>query len=372
MKNISSIKNVPFGDLRRRYQAIKSEVDAAIARVLESGWYILGEELARFENQFAAYLNVQHAIGVGSGTEALHLALVASGVQLGDEVITVPNTAVPTISAISFANATPVFVDIDLQTYCMDVSKIEAKITVRTKAIIPVHLYGNVCNMQAIMDIAQKHGLAVIEDACQAHGAERLGKKAGTFGDFGCFSFYPSKNLGGFGDGGMVVTNDIQKAEKIRLLRNYGQTKRYYHQSIGFNSRLDDMQAALLAVQLPHLDEWNRRRREIASLYGKHITNGRITLPQEQKDVFHIFHLYVIRCKERDRLREYLFQKGIGTQIHYPIPCHLQEAYRSLGFGKGTCPIAEEYAAEILSLPIYPELTDEEVAYVAEMINQFE
>jgi len=363
--------NVPFGDLKRRYQAIKSEVDAATARVLESGWYILGEELARFESQFADYLRVPYAIGVGSGTEALHLALVACGVRQGDEVITVPNTAVPTISAISFANATPVFVDIDPQTYCMDVSKIEAKITRRTKVIMPVHLYGNVCDLPAIMAVAQKRGLAVIEDACQAHGAGRLDKKAGTFGDFGCFSFYPSKNLGAFGDGGMVVTNDAHKAEQIRLLRNYGQTKRYYHQSIGFNSRLDDLQAALLAAQLPHLDAWNRRRRGIASLYSEHITNLRIRLPQEQKDTFHVFHLYVIRCKERDRLREYLSQKGIGTQIHYPIPCHLQEAYRSLGFGKGTCPVAEEYAGEILSLPIYPELTDEEVIYVAEIINQF-
>ncbi len=372
MNIISPKINVPFGDLKRRYHSIKSEVDAATTRVLESGWYILGEELARFETQFASYLDVRHAIGVGSGTEALHLALVAAGVQQGDEVITVPNTAVPTISAISFANATPVFVDVHPQTYCMDVSKIEARITARTKAIMPVHLYGNVCDMPAIMAIAQEHGLAVIEDACQAHGAERAGKKAGTFGDFGCFSFYPSKNLGGFGDGGMVVTHDAQKAEQIRLLRNYGQTKRYYHQTIGFNSRLDDMQAALLAVQLPHLDKWNRRRQEIASLYGKYITNRQMTLPQEQKDVFHIFHLYVIRWKERDRLREYLSQKGIGTQIHYPIPCHLQEAYRSLGLGKGTCPVAEGYATEILSLPIYPELVDEEVIYVAEMINQFE
>jgi dTDP-4-amino-4,6-dideoxygalactose transaminase len=372
MNQATSKITVPFGDLKRRYQALKGEIDETVARVLESGWYILGEELAKFESHYAKYLHTSQAIGVGSGTEALHLALVACGVQSGDEVITVTNTAVPTISAITFANAMPVFVDIDPKSFCMNAGKIEEKITSRTKAIIPVHLYGQACDMPAIMAVAEKHGLRIIEDACQAHGAEFAGKKAGTFGDYGCFSFYPSKNLGAFGDGGIVVTNDQQKAEQIRLLRNYGQTKRYYHQTKGFNSRLDDMQAALLAVQLPHLEAWNKRRREVAAIYTKHVRNKKIVVPSTHKDAFHVFHLYVIRCTERDRLREYLAEKGIGTQIHYPIPCHLQEAYKDLRLGKGTCPAAERCAEEILSLPIYPELTDEEALYVSEIINQFD
>ncbi|HNW60480.1 MAG TPA: DegT/DnrJ/EryC1/StrS family aminotransferase [bacterium] len=363
---------VPFGDMTRHYLAIQAEIDAAVSRVLHSGWFVLGHEVQAFEAAFAHYLGVRHAIGVGSGTEALHLALVASGIQPGDEVLTVPNTAVPTLSAISFAQAIPVMVDIEPDSFCIDVRRIEEKITPRTRAIIPVHLYGNACRIEEVMAIARHHNLTVIEDACQAHGARRNGRIVGTLGAYGCYSFYPSKNLGAFGDGGMVVTDDDARAQQILLLRNYGQIERYYHEIKGFNSRLDDMQAAILAAQLPHLEEWNRRRREIAALYDRAITHPGITLPRQQEGSEHVYHLYVVRCSRRDALRRYLADHGIGTQIHYPVPCHLQNAYRDLGAGPGTCPVAEQYAGEVLSLPIYPEMRDEEVLHVAATINQFE
>lgn len=363
---------VPFGDLTRHYLAIKSEIDAAVNRVLASGWFVLGSELRAFEEAFAAHIGVRHAIGVGSGTEAIHLALVASGVQPGDEVITVPNTAVPTLSAISFAGATPVLVDVDPDSFCIDPGLIEQKISARTRAIIPVHLYGNCCRMDEVMAVAGRHNLAVIEDACQAHGAVYQGKRTGTFGAYGCFSFYPSKNLGAFGDGGMVVTDDDQRAEQIVLLRNYGQLERYYHEIKGFNSRLDEMQAAILSAQLPHLESWNRRRREIAVLYSHAISHPAVRLPRQQEGSGHVFHLYVVRCQARDALRRHLADHGIGTQIHYPVPCHLQNAYKDPGVPAGSYPVAEQCAAEVLSLPIYPELSDDEVRYVAETINQFQ
>jgi len=363
---------VPFGDLTRHYLAIKSEIDAAVNRVLASGWFVLGIELRAFEEAFAAHIGVRHAIGVGSGTEAIHLALVASGVQPGDEVITVPNTAVPTLSAISFAGATPVLVDVDPDSFCIDPDLIEQKISARTRAIIPVHLYGNCCRMDEVMAVAGRHNLAVIEDACQAHGAVYQGKRTGTFGAYGCFSFYPSKNIGAFGDGGMVVTDDDQRAEQIVLLRNYGQLERYYHEIKGFNSRLDEMQAAILSAQLPHLESWNRRRREIAVLYSHAISHPAVRLPRQQEGSGHVFHLYVVRCQARDALRRHLADHGIGTQIHYPVPCHLQNAYKDPGVPAGSYPVAEQCAAEVLSLPIYPELSDDEVRYVAETINQFQ
>lgn len=363
---------VPFGDLNRHYQAVKGDIDQAVQRVLESGWFVLGKEGSDFEKAFAGYIGARHAIGVGSGTEALHLGLVACGVGPGDEVLTVPNTAVPTLSAISFAGARPVFVDIDPHTFCMDAKAVEAAITPATRAIIPVHLYGNACHMEAIMAVANRHGLAVVEDACQAHGARFHGKTVGTFGAYGCFSFYPSKNLGAFGDGGMVVTDDDERAQQIILLRNYGQLERYYHEIKGFNSRLDEMQAAILAAQLPHLDRWNERRREIASLYNRTITHSDVTLPQQQEESWHVFHLYVIRSPQRDRLRQYLSENGIGTQIHYPVPCHRQNAYADLALAVGSYPVAEQMAREILSLPIYPEMSDAEVLHVAGIINRFQ
>lgn len=365
------MEKIPFGDLHRHYLAIQRDIDAAIERVLKSGWFVLGREGERFEQEFARFLGGGYAAGVGSGTEALHLALVACDFQPGDQVLTVANTAVPTINAISFAGLEPVFVDIDPESYCIDASRLESSLTPRTRAIVPVHLFGNVCEMETITAFAEKHGLVVIEDACQAHGASYRGRRAGTIGRFGCFSFYPSKNLGAFGDGGLVYSSDPSSVERIRLLRNYGQVRRYHHQIEGFNSRLDEMQAAILSAQLPYLEKWNERRRQIAGLYERSINHPLISKPRQQPDRSHVFHLYVIRCAQRDRLRTHLESRGIGTQIHYPVPCHLQNAYRRLGLRPGSFPVAEKYADEILSLPIYPELDDEQVLSVAEAINQF-
>ena len=364
--------NIPFGDLKRHYAAIKSEVDQAVHRVLDSGWYILGNELAQFEKEFAEWLGVKAAVGVGSGTEALHLALLAAGVKPGDQVITVANTAVPTLSAISAAQAIPVFVEVDKDTYCMDAAKISAVITERTKAIIPVHLYGNACDMPAIIKIAEMHQLKVIEDCAQAHGAQFDGRVVGTFGDFGCFSFYPSKNLGAFGDAGMIVTNAVEKAKDLAMLRNYGQSERYYHDTIGINSRLDEMQAAILAVQLPHLSGWTKRRQEIATIFNESISNPGIITPKVDAGVQHVYHLYVIRTDQRDALREHLADNGVGAQIHYPVPCHLQKAYEFLGKKSGSLPNTEKYAGQVLSLPNYPELSDDQVLYICDVVNRFQ
>ncbi len=364
-------REIPFGDLKRHYAEIKPRIDDAVLRVLESGWYILGKELEHFEKEFADYTSASFAIGVGSGTEALHLALVAAGVEPGDEVITVANTAVPTLSAISFAQGIPVFVEIDPDSYCMDASRIEAAITPKTKAIVPVHLYGHACDMPFIMEIAEKHNLKVIEDCAQAHGARVGDQMVGTFGDFGCFSFYPSKNLGAFGDAGMVTTNNAANADAIVKLRNYGQSKRYYHDSIGFNSRLDELQAAILSTQLEFLPAWTTRRREIARLFYKNISNKNIYLPRVKDGVEHVYHLFVIRHPRRDELRLHLEEHGIGSQIHYPVPCHLQQAYEFLGVPKGRLPITENYAQTVLSLPNYPELTDNEILYICDVLNKF-
>jgi len=363
--------NIPFGDLKRHYAGIKNEIDRAVQRVLDSGWYILGGELKSFEDKFARWLGVDYAVGVGSGTEALHLALVAAGVDRGDEVITVANTAVPTLSAISFAGARPVFVDVDPVSFCMDASKIEAAVTEKTKAVVPVHLYGHACDMPAIMAVAKKHNLKVIEDCAQAHGAQIDGRTVGTFGDYGCFSFYPSKNLGAFGDAGLVVANSDAGAEQIRMLRNYGQSRRYYHDIVGFNSRLDEMQAAILAAQLPFLHGWTRRRQEIAGIYSANIANADIQTPEVAGRVYHVYHLYVIRTARRDALRRHLAEQGIGAQIHYPVPCHLQKAYDFLGYKKGSLPVTERCADEVLSLPNYPELTDDQVLSVCDALNTF-
>ncbi|MBN1559547.1 DegT/DnrJ/EryC1/StrS family aminotransferase [candidate division KSB1 bacterium] len=365
------MRDIPFGNLKRHYASIRDEIDAAVHRVLESGWYILGNELSQFEKEFADYVDVKHSIGVGSGTEALHLALVAAGVGRGDHVITVANTAVPTLSAISFAGAVPIFVDIDPDSYCINAAKIEAAITAKTRAIVPVHLYGHACDMPTIMDIARQHDLKVIEDCAQAHGAKNNGQMVGTFGDYGCFSFYPSKNLGAFGDAGIVVTNDTAEAEKLIKLRNYGQSKRYYHDSIGFNSRLDELQAAILAAKLPHLHGWIQRRQEIAALYCLNVRNRDIHLPLVQDGIEHVYHLFVIRHQRRDELRRYLQEHGVGSQIHYPVPCHLQAAYAFLGIKNGSLPVTENYAQTVLSLPNYPELLDDEINYICDILNEF-
>jgi len=363
--------NIPFGNLALQYDGLREQIDRAVAGVLDRGWFILGESVANFEEAFAAYCGAKSAIGVGSGTAALHLALAACGVRPGDEVITVPNTAVPTICAIYMAGAKPVFVDVDEQTYCMDPDKLEPAITPRTKAILPVHLYGQMADMDPILRIAREHGLKVVEDACQAHGSEYKGRKAGTIGDAGCFSFYPSKNLGAYGDGGMVVTNDEEVAETVWLLRNYGQRKRYYHSIKGFNSRLDELQAAILGVKLPMLDDWNDDRRCRASLYTELLAGSGVVVPAEATYGKHVYHLYVVRSGRRDALREHLTSRGIQAQIHYPVPVHLQEAYGDLGLGRGAFPVVESCAEQIVSLPIYPELSLQQVERVAEAVRSF-
>ncbi|MBI2907686.1 MAG: DegT/DnrJ/EryC1/StrS family aminotransferase [Chloroflexi bacterium] len=358
-------------ELSAQYRALRQEIQEAVNRVLDRGWFILGDNVRAFEEEFSGYVGASHGVGVGSGTEALHLALVACGVQPGDEVITVPNTAVPTVSAISFARATPVFVDIDPQSYNMDPALLEGAITPKTRAVIPVHLFGQAADMDPILAIARQHDVKVVEDCAQAHGALYRGKKVGPFGDVGCFSFYPSKNLGAYGDGGMIVTNDAATAEKCRLLRNYGEKRRYHHAIVGFNSRLDEIQAAVLRVKLKRLDEWNAARRERAGVYDRLLGNSGAETPREMAYGRHVFHLYVVRSSQRDELQSFLASHGVGTLIHYPIPVHLQEAYLDLGIKPGSFPVAERYASEILSLPLYPELSAASVERVAALVKEF-
>lgn len=360
---------VPFGDLRRQYQTIRGEIDAAVQRVLDRGWFVLGEEVEQFEQEFAAYLGARHVVGVGSGTEAIHLALVAAGVKPGDEVITAANTCVPTISAVSFAGATPVLVDAEPAGYNIDPAGIESRITSKTRAILPVHLYGQAADMDPILEIGRRRGIPVIEDAAQGHGATYRGKKLGTLGVAGCFSFYPSKNLGAYGDGGAVATDDDELAVSLRRLRNYGEERRYFHKKKGFNSRLDEVQAAILRVKLAYLDDWNDRRREIATLYDRQITADHVVRPAERLYGRHVYHLYVIRSERRDELQRRLADAGIMTLIHYPVPIHLQESYHDLGKVLGDYPVAESLGKEVLSLPMFPELADEEICYVARTVN---
>ena len=362
--------NIPFVDLKKQYQSISKEIDAAIYDVLQKGWFILGDNVVTFEEEFAKYCNTKYAIGVASGTDALTLSIEALGIGEGDEVITVPNTFIATVDAISRNRAKPVFVDIDSETYNIDVDKIEEKITDKTKAIIPVHLYGQPADMDSIVKIAREYDLKIIEDGCQAHGSEYNGKKVGSLGDVGCFSFYPGKNLGAYGDGGIVVTNNFEIAEIIRILRNYGQKIKYHHDIVGYNSRLDEIQAAVLRVKLKYLDKWNELRRLHSKEYNEFLSEiSGIVLPFSEENVKHVYHLYVIRCENRDAIQEKLSSKGISTGIHYPVPIHLQLAYTKLGYCKGDFPITEEYVKKIISLPIFPELTFDEVRYVSEQIK---
>lgn len=361
---------VPFGDLKTHYQAYKGQIDKAVQRVLDSGHYILGPELETFEKDFATFLGGGFVVGNASGTEAIYLALAACDVGPGDEVLVVAHTAVPTISAISMTGATPVFVDIDPVSYVMDATKIEAKITAKTKVIIPVHLYGQVADMDAIMKIAANHNLKVLEDVAQATGATYRGKTVGTIGDFGAFSFYPSKNLGAFGDGGATSAKTKEGFDRLVMLRNYGQSKRYHHDIIGINSRLDEMQAAILAAQIPYVAEWNQRRVEIANRYTQGLKDIVVT-PAVNKNSTHVYHLYVIQTPHRDDLQKYLLDRGIQTLIHYPIPAHLQKAYSYLGYKQGDLPVTEKLANNILSLPMFPELTDEQVDEVINGIRDF-
>lgn len=362
---------IPFGDLRRQYNANRERIDSAIQRVLDNGWFVLGREVEFFEQEFAAYTGAKHAVGVASGTDAIHLALRALGLEPGDEVITAANTCVPTASAISLAGAVPVVVDVDPVSYTIDPAKIEAAITPRTKAIVPVHLYGQAADMDRLCRVSRESGIPVVEDVAQGHGATYRDKRLGTMGQAGCFSFYPSKNLGAYGDGGAIVTDSRELADKLRQLRNYGEARRYYHATIGFNSRLDEIQAAILRAKLAELDSSNERRRQIAALYNREITNPRVRKPVELEYGRHNYHLYVVRCERRDQLQQHLAGLGVQTLIHYPVPIHLQEAYRWLGMKPGSCPAAEQCASEVLSLPIFPELSDEEAMHVAASVNSF-
>ena len=362
---------IPIGDLKRQYEALKPELDAAAARVLASGWYILGPEVRAFEEAFAAYCGASYAIGVANGTEALYLAMVALGVGPGDEVITVANAAVYEPLTILQTSARPVFVDADPRTHTLDPALLEAAITPRTRAIMPVHLYGRMADMGAILAIADRHGIPVIEDSAQAHGAALAGQRAGSLGACGCFSFYPSKNLGALGDGGAIVTNNAELADRLRTLREYGWSPRYYLvQPNGINSRLDELQAALLGAKLPHLDAWNERRRAIARRYTEQLTGLPLALPEHPADAAaHVFHLYVVSTPEREKLQAGLHARGVGAMVHYPLPAHLQPIYQGLA-APGSLPVTERLANEVLSLPIYPELSDAEVDAVAAAVRE--
>jgi len=362
---------IPFVDLKAQYDSIKDEIDEVIQNVLNTTSFIMGEELKKFEEEFASFCDVKHAIGVANGSDALILALRACGVGEGDEVITVTHTFIATTEAITHVGGKIVFVDIDPKTYTIDVTKIEEKISERTKAIIPVHLYGQPADMDSIMELAKKYNLKVIEDAAQAHGAEYKGKKVGSIGDAGCFSFYPGKNLGAYGDAGMVVTNNEEISKKIKLLRNHGRiTKKYEHEIEGYSSRLDNLQAAILRVKLKYLNKWNDGRRVNAKKYNELLNNiGGITTPYEADYAKHVYHLYVVRTENRDKLREELKSTGVATGIHYPIPLHLQSAYNYLGYKRGDFPVTEECSQKILSLPMFAELSDNQIDEIVELIK---
>lgn len=355
---------IPFLDLRAQYQQIKPEVDAAISRVIESAQFVLGPEVAAFEDRFAAYCDVKHCIALNSGTSALHLALLAAGVGPGDEVITVSMTFVATTAAILYCGAKPVFVDVDPRTWTMDPNLVEAAITPRTKAILPVHLHGLMADMDLIIDIARRHELVVIEDAAQSHGAEYKGRRAGSVGDVGCFSFYPGKNLGAYGEGGAAVTNNPDLARRIVLLRDWGQESKYNHVVPGFNYRMDGIQGAVLKVKMDYIEAWTEARRTVASQYDRLLASSHYKRPAPTADCRHVYHVYAIALAHRDRVQKALQAAGVATGIHYPVPVHLQKAYSDLGYGPGDFPITESLADRFLSLPIYAELRPEQVAKV--------
>lgn len=362
---------VPFVDLKAQYHSIKGELDAAIQGVLESGQFILGEEVAAFEEEFATYCGVRYGIGVNSGTSALHLALLAAGIGPGDEVITVPFTFVATVAAICYTGARPVLVDIDARSCNIDPAKIPSVITPRTRALVPVHLYGQPADMDPIVNIARDHGLKIIEDAAQAPGATYKGQRTGSLGNLACFSFYPGKNLGACGEGGMVLTNSSECAAKLRVLRDHGQERKNQHRIKGYNYRLEALQAAVMRVKLRHLEEWTERRRQNARCYSRLLERNGIELPQEMADVRHVYHVYAVRSPRREALQAYLTTRGIQSGIHYPVPIHLQEAFRDLGYKEGDFPVAEACARTVLSLPIYPELTEAQIREVANAVRAF-
>lgn len=361
---------IPFLNLKAQYATIQPEMEAAALSVLRSTHYVLGAEVAAFEEEFAAYCGTRHAIAVNSGTSALHLALLAAGVKAGDEVITTPFTFVATAAAIRYIGAVPVFVDIDPASFCIDPNNIEAAITPRTRAIVPVHLYGQMADMDAILAIANRHGLPVIEDACQAHGGLYEGQRAGSLGISGCFSFYPGKNLGACGEGGLIVTNDDEQARQMRILRDWGQDRRYHHIVEGYNYRMDAIQGALLRVKLRQLENWTEARRARARLYGQLLTNGPVEAPRELPGRRHVWHIFAVRTRQRDVLQKMLTREGVESGLHYPVPVHLQPSYADLGHRPGDFPMAEAAADSVLSLPIYPELSTREVEIIAELVRQ--
>jgi len=362
---------VPFVDLAAQYSTIADEINETTSRIIQKADFILGREVRLFEEEFAAFSEARYAVGVDSGTSALELALRAYDIGPGDEVITAANSFIASALAISHAGATPVLVDVDPFTHTIDVTGIERAITSRTKAIIPVHLYGHPAHMDPIRKIAEQHGLIVIEDACQAHGARYKGRRAGSLGHAAAFSFYPGKNLGAYGDGGMVVTNDADIRKRLEMLRNYGQEEKYHHLTQGFNRRLDTLQAAVLRVKLKYLEKWNAARRWQAELYHRLLAGTALALPSEAVGAQSVWHLYVIRTEHRDALKEHLLSRGIAAGIHYPVPIHLQPAYQNLGYKRGDFPVTEQYAQRILSLPMYAELTPELIDCVAKSILTF-
>ncbi len=365
---------IPLVDLTAQYHSIKKEMDAAVLSTLESGHFILGPQVTKFEESVAAYLGVKHAIGLASGTDALVIALRALNIGDGDEVIIPAYTFFATAGSVMSVGAQPVVVDIDPQSYQMDANKIEAAVTPKTKAIIPVHLYGHPSDMNPILEIARKHDLKIIEDNAQGYGAEYLGRKTGAMGDVGCLSFFPTKNLGAYGDGGMAVTNDDALAGQMRMLRAHGWKKKYYSEMVGYNSRLDALQAAILQAKFPHVDAWNEKRRELSKRYNEHLAPLGITTPVEREWAKHVYHLYIIRHEKRNALQAFLKEKGIASEVYYPIPPHLADPCRKFGYKEGDFPHAEKAARETLALPLYPELTlaqqDEVIAAVKEFVSK--
>jgi len=360
---------VPYLDLKAQYQSIKPEIDAAVARVLDSCQFVLGAEVAGFEQEFAAFCGTAECIALNSGTSALHLALLAAGVGRGDEVITVPFTFVASVAAVLYAGARPVLVDIDPRTFTMDPGAIESAITPRTKAILPVHLYGQPADMDPIIEVARRHGLVVIEDAAQAHGAKYKGRSIGSVADITCFSFYPTKNLGAYGEGGAVTTNSAEYARTIRMLRDWGQGGKYHHVLRGYNYRMEGLQGAILRVKLRHLEQWTAARRALASQYNQLLADSGVECPKEMPWARHVYHVYTLRTDDRDALQAALHAEGIQTAVHYAVPAHLQPAYSDLGYSRGDLPQSEKAAKEVLSLPLYPEMTESQVQRVVQVLT---
>ena len=362
---------VPYLDLPAQIRPLRKEIDAAIARNIDACSFCLGPDVVQFEKDFAKYCGAEHCVAFNSGTSALHVALLLLGIKQGDEVISTPHTFVATSWAISYVNAKPVYVDIDDATFNLDPALIEKAITPRTKAIVPVHLYGHPFDVDGIMAVAKKHNLPVVEDACQAHGAKYKGKTIGTFGAMSCYSFYPGKNLGAAGEGGALVTNNAEYAKRARSLREHGSTVRYYHDEVGFNYRMEGIQGAVLGVKLPHLPAWTAGRQRVAKRYADLLKDTPLKLPTQADWAESVWHLYVVRHPKREELKKHLEANGVGCALHYPLPLHLQKCYADLGYKEGSFPVSEKAARECLSLPIYPELTDAQILRVADVIKDF-